>query len=133
MLLDGLPQESLTKTAIRDGMTLEQWQAMPASQAWGPWSHTDHLLARNADLMALVQWTLVALKAEKGKAPKPPEPMPRPGVGGGPLAAVAQVERQETLRSIAVLKARERAHGAAPDEAQIQAVMDELMGGGGDE
>jgi hypothetical protein len=133
VLLDGLPPESATKTAIRDGMSLEQWESLPTSQAWGAWSHTDHLMATVADRLAWVQWTLVALKSEKGKAPKPPEPLPRPGVGGGPMAALAAKERTEHIRAIALLKARERAHGAAPTDEQVQAVLDEMTGGVGDE
>jgi hypothetical protein len=131
VLLEGLPPESLTKTAIRDGMSLEEWRALPQATAWGPWSHTDHLLALNADRQALVQWTLVAVNSEKGKAPKPPEPLPRPGIGAGPLAAAAAVERRQVIRSLAVLKARERLMGARPTEEQIQTVLDELMGGDG--
>jgi hypothetical protein len=131
VFLDGLPPESLTKTAIRDGMTVEQWQSLPSSKAWGPWSHTDHLLAVNADRLALLQWTLVAVNSEKNKAGKPPAPIPRPGVGDGPLGAVAEQERRDVVRAVAVLKARERAHGRAPSDAEIEAVMDELIGGDG--
>jgi hypothetical protein len=129
VLLDGLPPESLTKTAIRDSMTLEQWESLPQSSAWGQWSHAEHLLAANGDRLARIEWTLVALQSEKGKAPKPPEPIPRPGVGGGPLAAVARKERQAALRNVALLKAREAAHGAQPTDEQVQAVLDEMTGG----
>jgi hypothetical protein len=55
--------------------------------------------------------------------------MPRPGVGGGPLAAVAEQERRDSLRQIASLKARQQGMGAMPSEEQIQAVLDEMMGG----
>lgn len=129
VLLDHLPPESATKTAIRDGMTLEQWERLPQLQSWGSWSHTESLLATNADRLARIEWTLVALQSEKGKAPPAPEPMPRPGVGGGPLAAAAEQDRRESLRVMAVLKARQLAHGAPPTPEQVQTVLDELMGG----
>jgi hypothetical protein len=119
----------LTKTAIRDGMTLDQWESLPKSAAWGPWSHEASLMATVADRLGRVEWTLIALQADKGKAPKAPDPLPRPGVGGGPLAAVAHRERRAALQNIALLKAREANHGGAPSEEQVQAVLDEMTGG----
>lgn len=117
------------KTEIRDGMTLEQWESVPAgTPAWGSWSHTDHLLALVADRLSVVQWTLVTVHSDKGKAPKAPEPIPRPGIGKGPLGAAAEIERRESLLAVAALKARERANGAEPTEEQVNSMLDELMG-----
>lgn len=135
MLIAGLPPESMLKTAIRDGMSVEEWQqANTADPArWGPWSLERHMHALAIDALARIEWTLVAVNSEKGKAPKPPEPMSRPGVGAGPISAVAAKQRTDSLMAIAELKARQRAMGAQPTPEQVQAVLDELMGGDGDE
>jgi hypothetical protein len=80
VLIDGLPPESLTKTAIRDSLTDEQLDAAESAEpeGHGPWSRLEHLTARVADLLAQVQHTLVLANGGKGK---PPTPIPRPGVG----------------------------------------------------
>lgn len=114
-------------------MSAAEWQSLPVSERWGPWSHTDLLLATTADRLARIEWTLIAVNSEKGKVPKAPEPMARPGVGSGPPAAVAAQERTEALRRIAYLRAIQAAHGADPTPEQVQAALDEMTGGVGDE
>lgn len=132
VLVDGLPPESLTKTAIRDGMSLQEWASRPdGPQAWGPWSHEAHLLAGIRDGIASLTWVT---QAQWAKQPGPrPELTPRPGVGEGPLAAVAAVRKTGKARAEAALIARVRLHGAAPTQEQIQAVLDEMNGGDGDD
>lgn len=126
-----LPSESHYKSDARDSLTLEQWKSLPETKAWGRWSQEAQLAALSADRLAILQWTLVAVNTEKGKRPpKPPDPIPRPGVGPGPLAAVATDERRKTIRSVAILKLREASQGQAPTEEQIQAYIDEMIGGG---
>jgi hypothetical protein len=77
-----MPPESATHTAIRDSLGDEALSDAvdETSQKYGRWSHTDLLLAQLIDLTSMVQWTLVALKSQKGKQPQPPTPYPRPGV-----------------------------------------------------
>jgi len=75
--MDGLPMESLTKTAIRDGMTQAQWDSLPEPDGHGPWSHTDYLLAANHDLLS---WLLYATYHVAGGKPDKPVPVSRPGV-----------------------------------------------------
>lgn len=109
-------------------MSAEEWEALPPAQAWGSWSHSELLLAQIVDRVAYVEWALVAVNSEKGKAPKVPQPIPRPGVGL-PLQAAADRERQEMVRRVALLKALERNHGAHPSEEQVAEVMAELLAG----
>lgn len=130
VLIDGLPPESATKSAIRDGMTVQEWESLPASERWGQWSHTDLLLGTVADRLGWLNWTLQAVNAEKGKAPAHPEPLARPGVGGPP-AAVAQQKRQKNLQQIARLHAIRLAHGAEPTPEQVQHALNEMTGGVG--
>lgn len=110
-------------------MSIEQWQALPKATDWGRWSHTDLLLATLADRIAWLQWTLAAVNTHKGQPPTRPEPIPRPGIGDGPLAATTELQSARNLRAVAVLKARERLHGARPSEDDINSAMAELMGG----
>lgn len=46
-----------------------------------PWSHTEMLLARVVDEVALLRWTTVAV-TPGAKAPAVPEPTRRPGYSG---------------------------------------------------
>jgi hypothetical protein len=65
-------------------MTDTDWENLPAADGHGPWSRTDHLLAINADRVAQNTNALIAINSPKGKQPKPPEPIRRPGVGAAP-------------------------------------------------
>lgn len=77
VLIDHLPPESATTTAIRDGMTAEQLAALPAPAGHGPWSRTESLLA---DVCDRLEWVIYAVYAAQGGKPDKPKPMPRPGV-----------------------------------------------------
>lgn len=44
------------------------------------WTHTDYLLADVSDGIARLEYVLRAVNSPKGKRPKPPKPMKRPGV-----------------------------------------------------
>jgi len=87
IILDHLPPESAFRTAIRDRTPPEQLVESGEVEAGGesgsghgPWSQTDHLLALLFDQVAALRYEARAMKGDK-KA-KPPEPLPRPGVGG---------------------------------------------------
>lgn len=107
VLLDGLPAESAYVTAVRDSLTPQQRASLTqrARAGHGAWSHTDLLLALLADLMAENTWTLAAVNSKR--APKRPQPIPRPGVDdtrSGPspeaFAAAARVRAQMPVREL---------------------------------
>lgn len=82
-MIDRLPVESALNTEIRDSLTPEQLDALAAPAGgevrWGPWSHTDQLLARIIDSIGLLRWESMAAQSTS-KPPPPPDPIPRPGV-----------------------------------------------------
>lgn len=82
-MIDRLPVESALNTEIRDSLTQEELDALAAPDGvevrWGPWSHTDQLLARIVDSIAWLRWESVMLQSS-GNPPPAPEPVPRPGV-----------------------------------------------------
>lgn len=106
-------------------MSTEELESLPAAVGWGQWSHESLLLAQIVDRLAYVEYAIVAVNSEKGKAPKPPQPMRRPGVGAPPGT---RRERDDMVRRIAYLKALERNHGGKPTPEQVEAVMIELEG-----
>ena len=79
VLVAALPAESLTKTAIRDGMSPAQLARAQASRTarpgHGPWSNSELLLALVADRLGVMIWQ----NGGKKSAPRP-DPIPRPGV-----------------------------------------------------
>lgn len=79
VLVDGLPGESLTKTAVRDALDDDELldMAKEPPRGHGPWSNTDLLLASAIDHL---KWVIFAVYAAQGGKPKRPEPTPRPGV-----------------------------------------------------
>lgn len=81
VLINGLPQESRTLTAIRDSLTPEARARLAAEAVdagHGRWSRLEMLLAAQVD--ATRQQTWVLAEWEKGKRPPAPEPVDRPGV-----------------------------------------------------
>jgi hypothetical protein len=82
VLIEHLPPESATKTALRDELddgTLSRLASAPR-RGHGPWSHTELLLAAVKD--AIERLIYVQYQRAGAKNVKAPEPMPRPGVGG---------------------------------------------------
>jgi len=80
VLIDGLPVESLTLTAMRDALTPEQRESLAEQpdRGHGPWGQTAMLLALIADRIAQQTWVLGEWKTR----PPQPDPIPRPGVDG---------------------------------------------------
>lgn len=80
VLVEGLPPESLTKTAIRDDM--DPYEMARASgverPGWGPHTYTDDLLCRLGEAIDYVAWAVIASNSEK--TPPVPAPWRRPGV-----------------------------------------------------
>jgi len=94
VLLDHLPAESALRTAVRDSMTSEELAAQPAGDGDGPWSLTDHLLARVGDG---IDWLIYAKSDGKGEKPRP---WPRPGTKSATVSAINPAARAylENLR-----------------------------------
>ena len=94
VLLRGLPQESLYKAALWDGMTPEDRKALPEPKGYGPWSREALQLARVGDALDWLVWS----KTEDGAANRNrPQPYPRPGVESQTKARVPVTEAQRAL------------------------------------
>ena len=79
VLVDHLPPESATKTAVRDSLTDDELaQAHTADAGHGSWSHGELLGAAQVDVLRLILHVLVLANGGKSTAP---QPWPRPGVG----------------------------------------------------
>ncbi|MGW0780311.1 hypothetical protein [Streptomyces sp. NPDC002913] len=84
VLAQGLPPESLTMTAMRNALSAEEYeeQARAGKPEEGRWSMLEQLVAGLTDAVCELQYiTVVANSDGKGRKPKKPEPMRRPGVG----------------------------------------------------
>ncbi|MGW6741629.1 hypothetical protein ACWGDX_13035 [Streptomyces sp. NPDC055025] len=84
VLIERLPPESATMTALRNAMTAEEHEqlARKGEPEKGRWSQIEQLLAGISDGLRDLQYiTVVANSDGKGRKPKRPEPMRRPGVG----------------------------------------------------
>lgn len=80
VLVDGLPPESLTMTAIRNSAP-EPRGDEPVTEfdaAQGRWSSAEMLMATMIDEIRLLRWTYVSAHAKNGGG-APPEPVRRPG------------------------------------------------------
>lgn len=87
-LIDHLPGESATVTAIRNQMTREgTMDDLPAGDpAEGQWSKDQMLTATLIDELRALRHAYATVHSPKGAAPKPPQPLRRPG-------AVAQTRK----------------------------------------
>ncbi|AWT42551.1 MULTISPECIES: hypothetical protein [Streptomyces] len=82
VLIQRLPPESATWTALRNTMTPEELaeQADKGEPERAPWSQLEQLVALVADRVAHLEWALWTVNIEqKSKRPDPPEPIRRPG------------------------------------------------------
>jgi hypothetical protein len=82
VLIEGLPPESRTLTAMRNALTDEEFaqHAEKGEPEKGRWSQQEQLLAAVYDRLGTVQHVLISANTDsKSKRPKPPEPMRRPG------------------------------------------------------
>lgn len=79
ILLDRLPPESITKTAMRENLPPAELAARTHTEpdSHGPWSHTEMLLARVIDQLGIIEYAVY--RSQGGKPPEP-KPTPRPGV-----------------------------------------------------
>lgn len=81
VLIQRLPPESATMTAIRNAMTDEELaeQAAKGQPEKAPWSQLEQLVAVVADRIAGLTYAYTAANTQKGKKPSVPEPIRRPG------------------------------------------------------
>ncbi|MFJ6073711.1 hypothetical protein ACIQFU_23190 [Streptomyces sp. NPDC093065] len=82
VLIQRLPPESATMTALRNAMTAEELaeQAGKGEPEKGRWSQAEQLLALVVDRVARLEHiTLLANTGKGSKKPTPPEPVRRPG------------------------------------------------------
>lgn len=82
VLIQHLPPESATWTALRNSMSDEELaeQADKGEPEKGRWSQIEQLLAATLDATRRVEWVLLCANIEsKSKRPDAPKPTPRPG------------------------------------------------------
>lgn len=82
VLVESLPPESATMTALRNGLSDEELaeQAEQGEPEKGRWSQTEQLLAAIADRLARVEYVLILANSDsKARKPRTPEPIRRPG------------------------------------------------------
>lgn len=113
VLYDGLPPESLTKTAQVDAIDPAELASMAKKDrdGFGPFSRTDMLIADLIDAVNLNTYILRLANTDpkKAKSVKPPDPVYRPGVQPRKRRSRTSVEAQALL---AHMRAN---HGAMPD------------------
>lgn len=83
VLIQNLPPESATMTALRNALTAEEYerQARGGKPEEGRWSMAEQLLAGISDGIRELQYVLVVANSSgKGRKPRRPEPIRRPGV-----------------------------------------------------
>ncbi|HET8589006.1 MAG TPA: hypothetical protein VFM01_05185, partial [Nakamurella sp.] len=84
MLIDQLPPESATFTAVRNANPDATSGADPAQ---APWSRTEMLLAAAVDGLNRLAWMYASAHSKSSLTP--PQPIPRPGVGPKRLTPAA--------------------------------------------
>ncbi|MDX3520683.1 hypothetical protein [Streptomyces scabiei] len=104
VLIQRLPQESATWTALRNKLTPMELaeQAEKGEPEKARWSQQEQLTATLVDAVRKVEWVLWCVNIEqKSKRPPPPEPMRRPGAG--PKKKQAQLTEKSADRLFQLL------------------------------
>ncbi|MET9150080.1 hypothetical protein ABZX82_02175 [Streptomyces griseoflavus] len=105
MLIEHLPPESHTMTALRNELTPMQLdeQAGRGEPEKARWSQLEQLVAANYDAIRRLEWVLICVNVDKkSKRPDPPEPMRRPGAG--PKKARAQLTEKSADKLLKLLQ-----------------------------
>lgn len=103
VLIQNLPGESATMTALRNKLTDEELaeQADKGEPEKGRWSQTEQLLATAVDALRRVEYVLICANAEKKHHPEPPEPIRRPGAKAkAPKKALSEGARDTLFKLI---------------------------------
>ncbi len=123
MLIDGLPPESATHTALRAEAVrareeaAERGEDLPGAVLPDPdaqrWSKTEMLLAALIDEVRILRFVYVSAHAEKGHKPPLPAPYPRPGVAKKAARAHASsLTAEQRMRIDPRLRLAQRAEDA---------------------
>ncbi|MFC8065540.1 hypothetical protein [Streptomyces sp. NPDC057293] len=105
MLIEHLPPESHTMTALRNSLSQAELdaQADKGEPEKGRWSQEEQLLAAVVDSIRRLEYVLICINTEKkSKRPDPPEPMRRPGAG--PRKKTAQLTDKSANRLFELLQ-----------------------------
>ena len=99
VLIQNLPGESATMTALRNALTDEELaaQADKGEPEKGRWSQSEQLLATAVDALRRVEYVLRCANSEKKDHPDPPEPLRRPGAGPKATKKRLSEARAQTL------------------------------------
>jgi hypothetical protein len=103
VLIQGLPPESATWTALRNAMTPEELaeQAEKGEPEKGRWSQLEQLLAALLDSSRRVEYILIAANSDgKSKLPDPPEPIRRPGAKPPARKTISEANATRLFRLI---------------------------------
>lgn len=103
ILIQHLPSESHTMTALRNQLTDEELaeQADRGEPEKGRWSQLEQLTASLVDATRRVEYVLICANSEKSKWPKPPEPIARPGAKARkPKPAMSDAAAETLFRMI---------------------------------
>ncbi|MFD1277466.1 hypothetical protein ACFQ51_52885 [Streptomyces kaempferi] len=103
MLIQRLPPESATMTALRNAMTAEELaeQSEKGEPEKASWSQLEQLVAVVADRVAGVEHVLICANVDKkSKQPKAPEPIRRPGAKPARVKQKITDAQAETLWSM---------------------------------
>lgn len=105
VLIQHLPPESATMTALRNGLPAAELerQADEGEPEKARWSQLEQLTAAVLDALRRVEYVLICANTDtsKHKPPEPPEPMRRPGVG--PRKTVAPISQEAAERLFALI------------------------------
>jgi hypothetical protein len=107
VLIQRLPPESATWTALRNAMSDEELaeQAEKGEPEKASWSQVEQLLAVVADRVARLEYVLISVNTEKkSQRPKAPEPIRRPGAK--PLRAKPKMSDAQANHLFDMLKER---------------------------
>lgn len=108
VLIQGLPPQSATLTALRNALPEEELaeQAEAGEPEKARWSQTELLLASAIDALRRVEYVLICANSDPKKSrPSPPEPIARPGVKARP--------HKRALTDVAASKLFELINGGA--------------------
>ncbi|MBD9721997.1 hypothetical protein PV755_09665 [Streptomyces caniscabiei] len=100
VLIQRLPPESATMTALRNRMTAAELaeQSDKGEPEKDRWSKQEQLLAAAVDAVKRLEWVLVCVNTEKkSDRPDPPEPMRRPGAAPRKTKAKLTERSADTL------------------------------------
>ncbi|WAT94867.1 hypothetical protein [Streptomyces nigrescens] len=108
VIIQGLPPESRTMTALRNAMPEEDLdeQAEQGKPEEGRWSQLEQLVAASCDRLARIEYVLICANTDKkSQRPDRPEPMRRPGA--------APRRKKSTLSDASTQKLFELINGGA--------------------